>query len=502
MIVSACAALAAASSLARAEDSPQIMARMVPGDVDLFLSVSDAGQWRRMALGGPMQAVLRTVLDREDAGASWADFAKQLDLESEEAFDLILGRQVTFIERSSGRTGGSVWAIISTVDRKTERILRRQLKPVPREMRGGKAIMSLEGGRFRLAISSGATQSTLFLGPALAPELFDQITSDQRPRVGRSLADQPHFRTLAQMDQQASALLLARMPDATGGWLGIMAKPTWNSLELDFFIRSPSLAKATTSITPWSRTLALELDHDSFLAAVEWPAADEFELSAFNIIRPFLPAMPVVFTQPGLIDGRRAIVIDASDSALARATLALESRDIRALAKKGDQFIAASFAAMFPGVDAARTLDMQGQFPAATRSVDLSSSMGQVLPAIFDAGPVLSWQYVDRPTTDLQTEPQAGWWAIGSDTAQVNRVTMALGELRKSAEVEAPWVSVGAARPRALLDEIKSRGFAQAVSNRWPFGDILGLVDSVKWSVYRTPEGDLRGQVNLRFVRR
>lgn len=502
-------ALAWAPALARAQGAPGVItsaAELAPANADMVIVVDRASEWRTQALGEPLWRLTGGLLDAADSTKAWETLAGLLGMTQEAAFDALMGQRALFVQRSGAGERRSTWAIASSVDRATETALRERLKPAPRAFAQGLTVMTLEDGRFLLAVVRTGDASTLVLGPADAPEMFEELA----PRLGKpargGIGEEPVATDLRQLERvgggaRARALALVRLAKNEPGWVGFLATPSGRDLNVELFARTPELAAASAKVEPWSRDAFDDIQHDAFFAAMEWNLAAEDQWTALGALRQDLPFLRNPFERPDLLGLRTTLVLRPSSTALGALVVSVETSDTVALAPVGDGVIARALESFWPaqggaGVEEAR-LDMQGEFPRAMREVDLSSRVGALLPMVFDRGPTLAWSYVPGGSV----REAGGWWTIGLDRRMAEQVSESLTSERRRGERPAPWIALGVARPALLLAELDRRKFPvppQAAR----FFEALRQVEQVTWELLRVTDGSARGRVTVRLLER
>lgn len=463
-------------------------AAVVPKDVDLLVALDGVAEWRRGPAGPALTALVTGVLRAQGGAAAWGRFAKELGLGEEAAFDRLLGTRVVFAERGEGPQ--SSWVIVSTVDRETERLLRRRLQPAPRKVQQGLPIMAIEDGRFWIASSVEGPVARIVLGPAATPALFDEVS--------RAVADPPRLRReppgpagqLLGKDAAARALFVARLPIEEGGWVGATVTPDGRSFRVQFMLDSPLLAAKDNPVEPWSRAAFDALDANAYLRSIEWPGGTGGDVVAALGIEDALEwARP--FGALDMLNGRYAVVVLPADDAIATIALAWESNDIDALAPAGDQAVSRAIEPLFAGAPDAPAIGLGGRFPGAQRSVDLSqATAAQAMRVFFDNGPVLSWSFVRQKSDGPPL--LRGWWTLGLGKQTVAEVSRTLTAAEAEQGPALPWVSLGSARPSAFVRELARRGVPLPDAVR-PLINAAALVERLEWEMLRVGERTITG---------
>lgn len=484
----------------------------VPADVDLLLAVNGAASWRRGELGPALRQVLAPVVGQGEVARAWRRLAEILHLTDEEAFDELVGRRFVLVRRPIGEPGALMdWAVISEVSTKTRRLLADGLRAAPRRIEGGLAVMSVEDGRFWLSAVSGKDRATLLLGPASAPGLFDALSATLGRQHAGALGDPGPLAELRSLDRQATVLLMSRAPGEDGSWFAASARGEGRTLHASVAVRSAELSKIVAEIGPWTRRSFDRLEPGCFFMIEEWRLPALAEWSALGV--PLAPLLAAAKRAAPAGEGdwtwggpRQVLRLAPASDALGALTVAVQSSDIDADAARGDAAIGALVRALAPGAPPdAGALDLRGQFPRAWREVDLSDSLGAAWRSLFDDGPMLVWNSApdERPRLDGpgagEDAPGAapGWWIAGLGQAEAQRVLEELASHAPRDEHKPrPWVALGVLRPRAALEELRRRGvvipagIAAAIA-------LIGGVDSVHWSLWRSEAGSVLGELSL-----
>ncbi|NEP81462.1 MAG: hypothetical protein F6K39_26825 [Okeania sp. SIO3B3] len=197
-------------------------------------------------------------------------------------------------------------------------------------------------------------------------------------------------------------------------------------------------------------------------------------------------------------------------------SIGLEAADrigrLQRLDRGVDDLLRRSSQARQAGGPGTSPLELDGDFPAAVRSVPLSDLLGQGIASrgfaqiIGDATAEFSWtsspsdlhaveqppepqaQAADGNTLTPGGPPSAGWLAIGiGEAVQVELVARALsgkgteGERAQPAEAPARWISMGDVRVSALADAMAAAGPLAALFDAEPFAGF----ERVAWRVRR-----------------
>ncbi len=496
------------------------VAAWAPDDIDLLVAVDDAAALRAGPFGPTLTVVARDWLAAGDLGAAWQRFAAVMGMEERQAFDALVGRRVVFCSR--GAEAHSAWAVVSMVDASTERLLRERLQPAPRKIEGGLPVLSLEEGRLWLAVSAAAPAGAedgpraLLLGPAEAPQVFDQIAASLGRPAARSLAKNPIFHELQTIAPESSALMMIRLreraADGPSGWLALSARAQGRTLVFGIVARTAALSDAAARVTPWPRDQFAELAEGAFAAVMEWigPGAEpEPAWTLRSLLELTRIPFGFGFDQAALLGPRRAFVVRPAENGLAGFAVAFETEDTAGLAPSGDRFLGSMVSLMNParpppGQQAApaeqAAADFGGQFPEAMREVDLSRSIGTQFPRVFDRGPSLAWVYAPTEPEWMRArapdQKPRGWWVLGLERSAVSATAAALADARVHRDKAVPWLSLGVLRPSALADGMSNRGVAPPPrAEAWLRA--LRAVALIDWEVHRAATGSVVGRARV-----
>ncbi|HBS30027.1 MAG TPA: hypothetical protein DEB06_11410 [Phycisphaerales bacterium] len=232
---------------------------------------------------------------------------------------------------------------------------------------------------------------------------------------------------------------------------------------LRLLVQTDALEQKGAPLQPWARSSFDALPPDAYWRSIESPRGAGADLGLTRGVRELIE-WSEDFGPAHLLDGRSAVVLAPTPDGLTSAVVAWESSDVEAIAPAGDALIARRIRPLFTEGADAPAIDLGGAFPAAQRTVDLSAtSLARALKPAFDAGPVLSWSFVRGRGAPEATK--SGWWTLGLGKDAVALVSKALttpplphppgGD--GADQRAAPWISIGSARPSALVRELERR---------------------------------------------
>ncbi|MEZ6232575.1 MAG: hypothetical protein R3B68_00135 [Phycisphaerales bacterium] len=221
--------LIAPPALAARPGQPDL--RLLPPDIDGAICISDAAIASRQTSGGTGRRMGEDLARLLGLPEAWNELWRTLDLPADEAIDRLLGQRVVIAWRRQPAEAASLrsidrgieqepdWVILSLVDGRTERLIRERLRPAPRDVEAGQAILSLEDGRYLLTTrllgrAAGPEQqrrAVIMLAPAAHTGLFKQMLPRLGERVdGPTLGDQSAIRASAALLERDIAMVTRR----------------------------------------------------------------------------------------------------------------------------------------------------------------------------------------------------------------------------------------------------------------------------------------------------
>ncbi len=512
--------LAAARSVAQsapiavaAKSSSDAAIGRLPADLELVVCVRDADRQRQSP---PGRAIVQSIAGAKlfsETSAAWVKFGVLLGWGPEEAFSRLAGRRLV-LAIGPVVDGARSWALLSDVYGDAERRLRSRLRPSPRQTIAGQPVLSLEDGRFELAIfcppinsaARAATPCTIILAPTGRGDLLDRIV--------RGLAGEPPGSTLA--DSAAMKDVRSLM----GADIFVLAQ------RLDDGGAEFAATGATLDGDGW--TARLRASHGWFAGSVmrdeptlPWSAAaaDELAPGAIALLLsdglpglerwvPLLaiPTLPEAAERLRGLLGRRTFLglFRSPNPDCEPATVALavgfESPDIGALAAPGDAVVGRLVAAIEAGADARERdrPDFLGFLPSSPRVVPLTGQASVIWRPLLGLRPALAWVY--RPTpSGSGGGPLPGWWFAtlapsdegGRLSGWVSRACETLARPRAANDLR-PRVSVGSVRVADLV-----RWIAEVHAD--PTESLLPLrcIENIRWDAWVVPGGRVDGEARI-----
>lgn len=517
-------------------------ASIAPADVELFVAFDDAAKLRAGPAGRAIAAVLEGFIGLTDINAAWMRFASELRLTPEQTFDLLFGRKAAFLSRRGPGAAEASWVVVSTIDRKADVLLRATLAPAPRGLARGRTVLSIEDGKFWLAVGAAPGEDVrLLLGPAGAPELFEQLlgalpSAEGKPgiTIEPSIASRPYFKDLRALDANASAILYWKWPAggpdddaASPSWFACSARPDGRMLQLGFMAAVPPPEAGRAAAPLWSRAA---FDRVAALTAFAVMTTEEHAGLLGGSLRSWLEVLPELPRELMIDDGRgapllgprRLIAITASEEAMPTPMVAFESSHIDRAAHGVDRFMS-GLASWFdqalnqddeppqpapnpgpaeqpvPVVGAAPDgQNFGGLFPEATRLLPWPGPLGRILANGSKDGAQLVWTL--RPGGSVHDEPRAGWWTAGIDESAVETLAAALATPDEpDAADRIPWLSLGSARPAALSRSVLGAGLPIPMHMARAVGS-LKHIEQVEWQTLLSGGTRIVGLGTVRFA--
>ncbi len=510
-----CAALAflgAHSYAAEACDAPawdQLAA--APADADVVVLIQDPAALARSRSGLALRAALAEAGLFTDTLARWGALADHLGLTEQQAFDELLARRLMFIARRSqapaadGTPAPPSWALVTSVSKHGEKLVRTRLRPAPRAKIAAQPILAAEHGRFLLALvdrldAQGRPSTELIICPDEAAPLLEELVLARAAGAKGAPRDTlgTHERFPITRDlppNQILAIIRDPTPDADEMFVAATAGPT---------------------DTGWSAQLACDAPswrHEPGGRLLDPAALADLEQGALALVAESLPptangqhasrqgVWPIMLPLPGelvgLLAGRTVVRLDrAPGSPGAPLRLAIASE-----APPGQRRAAAidlAIAALIESTEEGAALDgvIAGEFPHAVRTKRLTLST----PIPFGRDVLASWALGFPPAArpgDPNAEPT--WWAMcfspgsaGADGSSDATRVMAARLASSAADQGAQLLASGMIRPRQIHDVIADEPWAT-----WAPLRALRRIDLLRWRFVSPPRGDGPGRDGL-----
>jgi len=470
-------------------------AAMAPADADLLVVVDHAAKIRRGPAGDAWRAIAGAALDLSQTLRAWKGLAEALDLPQQEAFDALLGQRVVVCARRTGEAAPRpmAWALLMIVEPETARRLSTRLKVAPREIVAGLPVLSLERGSFELAIKRIRRRAIVVMAPAGEAGLLDPIAAVLSKNDRRPLIKTPAYAAFVERvnARSAAGLVFSRLSEVDG-WAGAIAEPRGRTLRIREVGR---LGPARPWPAPASADGWRALGDDALLWFLELAPT-----KVAKVRTPFYADIIATLNLPDdlqkLIGDRvGAVVRQAPDGGLDVAAGA-QTVSVERIAPLLDGLMG-RLSLRLSRMRGAEPGDVQppdfgGLFPGALRTVEIDG------PAAGDhAGPLwplfgddlrLIWTYQGAP------EGEGGWAVVSTDAPLLE----ALGRAAESQD-EKParrrWLTIAAARPRALVELLVNRGvplFGPLAAVRW--------IERVELSSWMPEPGWIEGRIAIEFA--
>ncbi|TVQ33680.1 MAG: hypothetical protein EA376_01490 [Phycisphaeraceae bacterium] len=446
-------------------------AQRLPDDVDLFVIVQNAGSHRTSEAGPALAALMQAIFSEGDTFKMWSTLAAQLGVSEEEAFDSLLGRRVAVAVRGMW-TDEPRWALLSEVDRTTERRLRRRLPVAPRQIVAGRTVHSVEKGRYELIVERAGDCNVILVAPADGASLFDDIAPTLDRGQRRPLSDTEAFRELRaqRVDdrrRRSDVLIYMRLPEDEKGWFGGLLWRDGLGVNASLIARQKNLPP---SIEPWRIHDWRAMSQDALLCVLE--RRPNLQEEAKGVDPAVFSGLPWLMPDPQLLatlGERHAVIAHRSKLGGLAITAGVEMRDINAGAPFGDAMMRSLVIGLSQMLgQGAWAFDFDGLFPEAMRVVSISDGEAVDLPVIGGERLELAWTY----RADRAGDGKRGWMFGGVDRNVVARTAdaVAVEPQRPDMERTGSWLSLGMVKPAEILEAIRETGLpipAPAEALRW-----------------------------------
>lgn len=517
-----------------AGDGPAEAAARLPRAAEFVLVVNDASgirastPWRALEQALGRFAPLAHV--RKNPSAEWAALARALGWSEDETFDRLLGRRVALLVTPSGAGGGGAsWALVCDVAADTDRRLRERLRAAPRGVVGGRQVLAVENGNYELATrpaspAAGAARgrperATVILGPSGRPELFDRLLAGEAVAAGESLEGSAALAAARRLGR-ADVLALARVDEGDSGaqpwddFVVVACRRNGSAWTADLVVHQRHSAPALRRVPQSSDGLFQRLADGSLLAVVETRVPDaEGEASALESL---LGALGFPGPMQAVLGDRQALVVRPAPAAPGvAAAVALDTRDVPAMTRMADQFVAGAVDSIERtlrggrggGEPPAPVPDFHAMSPGAVRVLPMVLHDGPAAAFFKGAGPMVAWSTRGAQTRPGGPEPADnagwGWWVLAVSPAAadddptapvlVRSVAAAVGA--EGGGERRGWITRGVMRPAALESALD-----RSVPDLGSWRGLFGRFESIGWSVWATEQGELEGRWEVRLA--
>lgn len=502
-------ALALAARVACAGGPIVEAAMRVPASVDALVVLDRACVARQTPAGREIVRIVDALVNRGSVDGAWTELATHLGRTREQAFDELLGRRVALMTRRVEGAAEPTWAVMTVVPLETERRLRERLDVAPRKIVAGHAVMAVEHGRFELTSERTDKWATLLLAPASSPALFDELVPTLVSGPAAPLSADPRFASLSRLGD-GELLVWVDEAGPGGKWFGAVARTDAGSLQAGLRMGSRALEGCDANVTPWSPAVFHRLARGALVAMIERPAAPKGRESALGSFLTQLPELALGVEHAPLIGERLALV--ALDTARGPSVaMALEVRSASLAAGPIDRMFAGALT-----LAGAPNVVCDGSKPDDARSVRLDDAAA--LPAWVRgalSGRQVKWRYplaarahpaaTSTPATVDSIPDDAGWCVAGVGEDAFERAVSTLtgacadrstdeGDDTDEAEPTAAWVSMGVARPAALVASLERASVALPPELR-----AFASISRARWAIRMDADNSMTGHATVRF---
>jgi hypothetical protein len=499
----------------------------LPSSVEMVVAARGLADVRARPSGKALEAFLRDVGDWRRSAAAWDELGHALGMSQDKTVNALIGSGVVLVGTGMDpqHEGPGQFAVLSTVDARTESLLRAKLRPAPKGSAGSLPILSVEDGAYQLAISTpagqkdGETTSRLLVAPEGSRALFDALV----PVLKGKQAESPLSATKAWgrvRDLGPGDLLVLLSPGSQGtvpqehradDLFALMASATEDGWIARFSGTDTSLPGGDPSAAAdWPTAAVDALEEGSVLMVAGSPRSSSTRpmlLADQNLLVKMLDIMGLPEEFKATFDGNAIVAVHAEGSAggsdQALSVLAvLPVPDIGPFAGKAEKW------AMSMGAEGADWQDAPVTLKQGVRSVPIPSRAPALIPEDLRSKGVMAWCYAHHKMEGDEERPR-GWWVVslrfgagdaGAARVVARRVASLLeGEEGKDTSTMFRLV----VRPRELMELMrppasresapvpKARTKDPLLAMRW-----LEQVDS---RVSRSAPGMIEGSVSLKF---
>ncbi len=500
----------------------------LPSNVEMVVAARGLADVRARPSGKALEAFLRDVGDWKRSAAAWDELGLALGMTQDQTVNALVGSGVVLAGTgmNPGREGPGQFAVLSTVDGRTESLLRAKLRPAPKGSAGSLPILSVEDGAYQLAINTPAGQkegevtSRLLVAPEGSRALFDALV----PVLKGKQAESPLSATKAWArvrDLGPGDLLVllgagtqgtSPTPHPSDDLFALMASATDDGWIARFSGTDTSLPGGDPSAAAdWPTAAVDALEEGSVLLVAGSPQSSAARpmLTDQNLLVKMLDVIGLPEEFKATLDGNAIVAVHAegtpggADQALSVVAV-LPVPDITTFSGKAEKW------AMSMGAEGGDWQDAPVTLKQGVRSVPIPSRAPALIPEAMRTTGVMAWCFADHKVEgDEDAWHPRGWLVVslrfGAGDAGPARVvarrvaTLLEGEEGKDASTMFRLV----VRPRELMELMrrpaspegapvpKTRTKDPLLAMRW-----LEQVDS---RVSRSAPGLIEGSVSLKF---
>jgi len=532
-MVAVVAALAPRAALGQAHHpEARTWAAGAPASADVVFVVRDAALLRKTPTGRAIHDLLSSAGLLGETRVSWDALATALGWTRDQAFDQLLGGQLMIVVSGVPGTPGAHepvrWALLARVTEATDGRLIEKLAAAPRGAVAGHQLLSVEHGKYELAVHrprAGAQGERVFvLGPRGRPELFDRLL--------RALADTPEpgeipisaTAAAASLDQlgEGNAIILVRVEPSHAGegkaaidpWAAHAAlalKTDDAGVSLRCVVSDPTAAElldigaggpAIDLDAAFAGALVVMAEHPATKASLEPGSPLATVLAAVRMPEPL---------QRALASGQMIVVQPSPAPPGVAAGVAIRLHDPLGAAPAADAFMA-GIVRLIEGEHrpegAAPGMDFAGVAPRAVRTLPV---------AAWSAFPEFDWpelwvSWAFAPADDAgggqkhadpinPAAPEPGWWVMAASGGKPDESGAGPGlavdiiaQLRAAAPTNEPGrvLSQAVIRPAAL-----ARAVWPTVPDLGNWREVLGRVALVRWRFDAAGGGRITGTLRV-----
>ena len=451
---------------------------LLPATAETVVVVHDGATMRRSAVGRAAIDAVTQLVGFGETGRAWQTVSAALEMGPDEAFDALLGERMAFASRED-EADKKHWVLVSQIRDDVRQRMLRALKTAPREVIEGAVVLGIEDGAYAMVLLERAEGTLVIIGPGGRDPMVVEVVRSLRKAGAAALASGPELALMRQLGTggHANLLALVRHKSDDGAWTGFVGVARDDALVANFRVEMPGLAHVPVENTVWTRATFNKLSEGALAAAVDISGPMDVTGPAADLLLP----MGISDAMKAVMGSRVAMVIRPGMHGPIEAAISIETTDTTAMARAGDRWIDQMLSGLPVGSGGhqLRANQFVSMPPTASRAIDLSRQVPAMRDNGWNAGPMVAWNSRIE-IEDCNPGQHQGWWTVGVGTGTVGALSTLMAARTPDA-VAIPWVSMGVARPEALLKAAATLG--------WTVPEALqpiGRVHEVSWEAMRT----------------
>ena len=464
-------------------------ATVVPADVGVVVHVRGAKGLRADAAMLPAQAALLRLAGSRVLVQTWDRLAADLGVDASSLVDLLLGTDVTYIERT--RAGQVEWTIVTRIEQPLLDLFVEKLKPATAA--GGRSIYPVQ------QVAAAWRPPNLVLGPSDRTALFDEVVGRiDAPNADGSLAVAADLVAANGWDT-APVEVVWRHELPTGGMTVFTARAVDGQLRVRHRSRFDRAPIHVASGAPADAGLLRALDGAGIAALVMNPWRGPLDKQ--EVVDAFLLEGRIDDAMRSNMGARQIVVVgdaalDGTSVRVPTLGIAFEVRDPMLAEKQWDGW----------GQRCVESVSARANMPPPARA---ESATGAV--RLVDIAPAVRSIFADHPfarSVRLAWATQSGangaWQIIATDPALLDKIGTAIAAAERMADPDDAH-ELGSIYGSTLATHLRSWTTAPALfvpESPEPFvqgvslaADILAAAPRVRWRARAPMEGVIESEL-------